>query len=183
MSIRRFIPLIAAVALAAAACGGQTGALDGDAALDPSVFDELPINPAAGACLAGDEHCADIPGSETPPLLVGDEPDLGADPGAGVSGFVLDGGVSISDVLTEDPQGPVAVSGFVIQNASGLYLCEALAESMPPQCGGAVIALSDLSTVDPDELKTAQAVTWSDQLVTVIGEVRGDTLVVTPLSS
>lgn len=184
MTRTRILTLTMALALAVAACGGASddGAI-ADETPTVATGDELPTNPAAGACLAGDPNCLDVPGNDAPPLLEGDEPDLSADPNSGSSGFIVDGGVTISDALEGGLEGVIAVKGFVVADDSGARLCELLAESLPPQCGGATIELSNLSTVDPDELRTDQGVTWSEQSVTLLGELVDGTLVVDALSS
>ena len=100
-----------------------------------------------------------------------------------MSGFVVGGGLAVSEALTTDATGVLAVKGFVVADADGIRLCEALAESMPPQCGGASIDLANLDAIDPDELRTEQGVTWSDSTVTVLGEIVDGMLVPTALSA
>jgi hypothetical protein len=169
--MRKMLTAVALIALLAAACG------DDDTA---GGSEQLPPDPAA-TCPEGTPDCNDTPGLAEPPILPG-EPDEGVDPGAG-SPMVVDGGLTVSEALAGDVAGPIAVSGFVVEDAGGLRLCEVLLESYPPQCGGASIPLADTSTVDPDELQTAQGVTWTDYPVTVLGEVVDGVLVPTPLSA
>ncbi|HSG79226.1 MAG TPA: hypothetical protein VLD62_06590 [Acidimicrobiia bacterium] len=181
----RFLALVAALALVAVACGTESTS---DAAGAPTVTDAptetLPPNPAAGACLAGAPDCQDIPGAglDEPPILE-DEPDLSVDPSEGVSGFVVGGGLTVAEALTTDATGVLAVKGFVVADGDGIRLCELLAESMPPQCGGASIEMANLDAIDPDELKTDQGVTWSDFTVTVLGEIVDGVLTPTPFSA
>ena len=172
--MKRLLMIGVLVALFAAACG--------DDASDTSAPDEaqLPPNPA-GACLEGDPDCQDLgPLPTEPPLLPG-EPDGGVAPGVGTP-MVVDGGLTISEALETDATGPLAVKGFLVEDSNGLRLCEALAESFPPQCGGASIELADKSPIDPDELKTEQGVTWTDYEVTVIGDIVDGVLVPTPFA-
>ncbi len=164
----RLIVLLAVLALVAAACGGSA-----------DTTSELPVNPAAGACLAGDPDCNDIPGTGAPALEPGDS--LPGDPAIGAP--IIGGGLSVADLIAADPDGPLAVVGFLVHDADGTRLCDGLAESLPPQCAGAFVELSDTSTIDPDELRTEQGVTWSDFPVTVLGELAGGVLTVTPLSN
>lgn len=170
----RIAALLAALALVAAACGGTTQD-------DGSATGDLPQNPAA-TCLAGDPDCNDIPGNDAPTLEPGD-PDAPVTPGGNMGMPIDGGGLSVADALSSDVDGPIAVFGFVVQGADGARLCDALAESFPPQCGGAAIDLSDISTIDVDQLKSEQGVTWTDAAVTVIGEIVGGVFTVTPLSS
>lgn len=168
--MKKLLVLFAAFALVLAACGG-----------DDETNSELPINdgsnvggPAAGACLEGEPDCNDTPGG-VPQDLPG--------PGAGDgSGMVVDGGLTIGDALAANPTGTIALQGFVVAVGEELRLCEALAESFPPQCGGASLLLDSLDTIDPDELKTEGNVTWTDFSQTVLGELNGDLLVTTGLS-
>jgi hypothetical protein len=168
-SLTRTVALLAALALVAAACGGAS---------EPA--SELPTDPAAGACLAGDPDCNDIPGNDTPALEPGDQ--LPTDGGV-IGAPIIGGGLTVADVLTTDVDGPLAVVGFLVQDGDGARLCDGLAESLPPQCAGASIELSDTSTIDPDELRTEQGVTWTDTPVSLIGEVVSGVFTVTPLSN
>ena len=178
---RRLMIAAVLVALLAAACGSDTTADNTTGATDAPSAQTLPPNPAAGACLAGAPDCQDIPGSEPEPLLVEGESDGGISPG--LSGMVVGGGLSVSEAISTDAEGVLAVQGFVVSDASGIRLCEALAESMPPQCGGASLTLSSLDSVDPDSLQESQGVSWTDAAVTILGEVVDGTLVATPLSA
>ncbi len=57
-------------------------------------------------------------------------------------------------------------------------LCEALAESFPPQCGGASVPVSGHVGTSSIPLVSEQGVTWTDQPVTFLGEIIDGTLVV-----
>jgi hypothetical protein len=171
--MRKMLTAVVLVALFAAACG------DGGTTADAPGSEPLPPDPAA-TCPEGTPDCNDTPGLSEPPILPG-EPDEGVDPGA--TPMPVDGGLTVSEALGTDAGGPIAVSGFVVEDAAGLRLCEALAESYPPQCGGAALPLADTSTIDPDELQSAQGVTWTDYPVTVLGEIVDGVLVPTPLSA
>lgn len=116
---------------------------DSGAAADP--------DPAAGACLVGDPDCDDVPGTTGPPI---DPPALGAVPVADARGI----------------EGPFAITGYYVDDGSGARLCEALAESFPPQCGGASISL-DPGGVPIANLETAQGVSWSNEPIVVEGEI------------
>ena len=162
-----------ALVVLAAACGDA--AEEGEPA-------EVP--PAAGACLAGDPDCQDLgplpTGDDEPPLLPG-EPGDGADPGVVTP---LDGGgLSVADVVSTDIDGGFAITGFYFEDDRGLRLCDLLAESFPPQCGGAEIPFEDRAgVVDPDDLASSQGVTWSDLPIVVVGEVVDGVFVTTPIA-
>lgn len=160
--MKKALLLLAALALLLAACGG------GD-----DTTAELPINDAdepgtiAATCLEGEPNCDDTPGGEPQDLPSGDS-DGPAVPM-----------LTITDAA--DATGQVTVTGFLVDVAGESRLCEALAESFPPQCGGASVTLTSLDQIDPDELKTEGDVTWTDYQVTVFGEMVDGTLVVTPV--
>lgn len=195
---RRFAALGIALALVALACGGGTADENADGPAPPAtVTDDTPtggstpladdaaisgLSPlASGTCPVGTPDCQDTPlGGDEPPFVDG-EPDLGVDPGDS-SGMVVGEGLTVEEALATDAEGVIAVQGFIVSDASGIRLCGVLAESMPPQCGGASVQVSDLATVDPDDLTSAQGVTWSDQPVTILGEIIEGTLIPTPFS-
>lgn len=178
------VALLAALALVAAACGDddadvgvggddtsdQTSEPDDEAALP--IADDESLPPAAGACLEGTVDCNDTPGDlEGPQLEPGDE---GVQP---TTGMLVDGGLSPEDALSMGPEdGVIAVSGFLVQNDGGSYLCGALAESYPPQCGGGALELANfdaeiLGDVTDAPVSQAQGVTWTDAPISLLGTV------------
>ena len=66
-----------------------------------------------------------------------------------------------------------------VSNGEQAMLCELLAESYPPQCGGAAVPF-DTAGLDIGLLQSAQGTVWSDHLVTVIGELDDGTFVAIP---
>ena len=106
---------------AAPACGTADDSDQDDP--DPTAGQES--DPAAGACLAGDPDCADIPTGE----------------GGVTSG--PDGAVSLFDLGDTAIDGPFVISAFVVVDDGGPRLCGALLESFPPQCGEPVLLLDD----------------------------------------
>lgn len=163
--MKRLLLLMATFALVVAACGG-----------DPETTEELPLDggsggdqPIASACLEGEPDCSDTPGGEPtdlpPPGDTGDEPPPAA----------------IRPGEAADLAGPVAVAGFLIAAGDEIKICEALAESFPPQCGGAFVPVTSLDLVDPDDIQSSGDVRWTDYTVTIFGEMVDGTLVVTPV--
>ena len=188
---RRLLVLVAVVAIVAAACGD-----DDDPAASPSPTTavsaedpaSLPPNPnedpapsIAGACLAGEPDCQDNPALGDPQDL----PDLPEDPGTGEtvepSGMLVGGGLTVSEALATDATGIIAVQGFLFVVGGEARLCELLAESFPPQCGGADIPVTNYEEVLGTPIQEAQGVTWTDEVVTFLGEIVDGTLVVDPL--
>ena len=160
--MKKLMLLFAAFALVLAACGGAD-----ETTADLPVNDNADVGgPAAGACLVGEEDCNDTPGGEPqvlpPPASQGDL------------------AVTLTVAEAANTSGQVIVNGFLVDVAGESRLCEVLAESFPPQCGGASITMTSLEQVDPDDLKTEGDVTWTDFPVTVLGEMVDGTLVVAP---
>lgn len=165
--IMKKLMLILVLAMVAAACS------DGDVAVntDPDV---------AASCIEGELDCEDEF------VVAGDEPtaDDSAtdDPISPVSGMVAGDGLSVSEALTTDASGVLAVSGFLFIDDEGTRLCEVLAESFPPQCGEASIPLDGFDA-SLEETQSEQGVTWTDNHVIVFGEVVDGVLTVNPLVS
>ena len=160
--MKKLMLLFAAFGLVLAACGGgdeTTAELPRDDNADAGA-------PAAGACLVGEEDCNDTPGGE-PQVL----------PPPASEGEPI---VTLTVAEAANASGQVLVSGFLVDVAGESRLCEVLAESFPPQCGGASITMTSLDQVDPDDLKTEGDVTWTDFPTTVLGEMVDGTLVVAP---
>jgi len=89
------------------------------------------------------------------------------------SGFIIGSGLTITDALAYDGTEPIAVGGFVVTTTDGTRLCEALAESFPPQCGG-----PSLTVLNPDALTSFVLIEegetqWSPDLIVVLGHVSG----------
>ena len=76
-------------------------------------------------------------------------------------------GMSVADSLAHGPTDDLlSVSGALFVDQDGtVRLCDAIAESFPPQCGGASIEVRglDLSTVA--DLQEADGVRWADSVV------------------
>lgn len=79
-------------------------------------------------------------------------------------------GISVTDALAQVGGQPVLVNGALFIDAEGdVLLCEAIAESFPPQCGGARLGVEGL---DPrgQQLEEANGVRWSES-VQLLGRV------------
>lgn len=86
--------------------------------------------------------------------------------------------IEISEVLAGSA-GEVSVIGYVVIDGAGARLCEVLAESFPPQCGGASITIAnpDLLTV---ALEQEQATQWTNERVRLDGTYDGSQLTLVP---
>ena len=90
----------------------------------------------------------------------GDEDDLVSGPVSGVGP-----GISIGEALTSNLTGPLLINGLLHVQNDQPRLCEWLAESLPPQCGGSFLEVEGLDLMTIDGLRSEGSVTWSDQPV------------------
>ena len=66
----------------------------------------------------------------------GSSPDETPDGGVPASGAAIPGGgLTIADAMVTAAQGPLLVTGYLIERDGELRLCSAILESYPPQCG------------------------------------------------
>jgi hypothetical protein len=131
----RFFAVATLVMLAVAACSTSGGP---DAPVDDD--GSPPATAAAPAAV----------------LVVSNENRGGGDPGLSVS-------QALGHRATDDL---VFVSGALFANADGtMLLCEAIAESFPPQCGGARLEVRGLDLRTVENLQAAGAVRWAEQVV------------------
>jgi len=163
--------LLATLMVLASACGGG----EEEAASLP-VNDGADVPAVGGPCLEDEPECDDTPTDLEPQDLPSGGSAVAND------GLVVGGGLTVTEALETDAEGVVAVQGFLVINGEQAQLCEALAESFPPQCGGASVLLDSIDQFDPDELVTEGDVAWTDLPVTIVGEVHSGTLVATPIS-
>jgi hypothetical protein len=172
--------------LVAAACGGASA---GDESAPLPVNNNPDATPVVtGMCAQGEPDCVDtiVVGGNEPQDLPNDDtgPDVGSVTGSVISGGMpVDGGLSVPEALTTEATGVIAVQGFLFDDGTGARLCEALAESYPPQCGAASIPVTGYEDAITIPLSNAQGVNWSDQPVTLFGEVLDGTLVVSSNTS
>jgi hypothetical protein len=118
---------------------------------------------ACGADASVDDRGTPIPSTgvdDGPRLLIADG---GGEPGTGIS---------VEEALGHGPTDDlVAVTGSLFVDADGtVRLCDAIAESFPPQCGGARIVVDGLDLQAVEGLQTEGDVTWAEA-VTLFGSV------------
>ena len=158
LGLRRLVVVLAALAVIAAACGAGDDQ-PGGAPLAPDV--------------AADEP-ADLPSISDGRDLAPNEP---VTPGVTWS---TEFSMSVSDVISGDVTGAAAVKGFLVIDAGGARLCEVLAESYPPQCGGEALPITNYEEFLVAPVQEAQGVTWTDDVVSFLGLIVNGTLVVDP---
>jgi|GEM_PF-1851283 len=137
------------------------------------------------ACAEDQTDCQDT-------LTTGDLPTGGNDPLApstesdsrSVSdGMVVDDGLSIADAIAYEGSESVAVHGYLVRTSETAQLCEVLAESFPPQCGGASLALMNADDIVDLPLIEEGDVQWSPDRVILIGTVAGNELTIDTTAS
>ena len=87
-------------------------------------------------------------------------------------------GISIDEVFITDLKGPLLINGLLHIENGQVRLCESLAESFPPQCGGKFLVVKGLDLLKMDGLTREGLVTWSEQSVQILGTVEGGKLTV-----
>ncbi len=89
--------------------------------------------------------------------------------------------LTVGELLDAEDQGRsghnVVVVAMLVDDGTGMRMCEALAESFPPQCGGRSIEVMNPDVVDVD-FTEEQGVRWTDGPVSLFGWVEGDTFFV-----
>ena len=92
------------------------------------------------------------------------------------------GAVTVSQALGSKSDDILLVAGSLVVEGDEARLCEALAESYPPQCGGASIAVDGLPAEEREKLMKIDdgRVEWSEGEVRLLGRVREGVLVVEP---
>ena len=142
----RAVPFVIALAMLLAACASDGGA-------DPSAG-------PSGAASAGTSAGGGGAGPGEPVLVIAD-------------GEPSEPGLSVADALgrqmTDDL---VTVTGALFGSADGtVYLCDAIAESFPPQCGGERILVEGLGDLrDIPGIQFEGDVAWAEA-VTLFGSV------------
>lgn len=69
------------------------------------------------------------------------------------------------------------LTGFLLVESESIRLCEALAESFPPQCANDRISVIGLEIGDYS-LMSAGSVSWTEQPVTIAGRIEDGALLV-----
>lgn len=158
--------LIGAVAVSSCAVSEERSGLGADGV--PSVL---------VACAEDAPDCQDT-------LVTGDEDPLAPSTGAAgsaSSGMVIEA-LSITDALSYQGSEPIAVAGYVVRTQEASRLCDALAESYPPQCAGESIVITNPDTTDAYPLIEEGDVQWSPERVTVIATVTSEGITIDPTS-
>jgi hypothetical protein len=137
------------------------------------------------ACASDQPDCddilteGDVPTGGDDPLAPSSEPDAGTLSG----GMVVEGGISIAEAIAYEGTEPVAVHGYIVRTSESAKLCETLAESFPPQCGGASLTLVNADSTDDLPLLEEGDVQWSPDAVILVGTLSGTKLTIESATS
>ncbi|HZJ02905.1 MAG TPA: BsuPI-related putative proteinase inhibitor [Thermoleophilia bacterium] len=87
---------------------------------------------------------------------------------------------SVAEALDRDKPGRYSLMGFLISTADGIRLCDGLAESYPPQCGGPSVSVEGLEMDRVTGLSRApdSEVAWTDFPIALEGSLDGEVFTV-----
>ena len=164
----RFVrPLAIAAVLGMVAAGCAASSDDGATDAD--------LPPAAGdTCPEGTPDCNDTPDDPALPPFSGQD----GDDGAGPLGLIVDGGLTVDQALAYTGTEVIAVQGYVLTQDGTTRLCDALAESFPPQCGAAGVVITNPSALQDMVLLEQGTTQWSDVPVTILATISNEELMI-----
>lgn len=104
--------------------------------------------------------------------------DGGSTDSTGVVAVADDGDtLTVGELLDAEEQGEsgntVVVVAMLVDDGTGMRMCESLAESDPPQCGGRSVEVMNPGVIDVD-LNEDQGVRWADGPIQLFGWMEGD---------
>jgi hypothetical protein len=135
---------------------------------------------ALGGCGDDEDAVATAPATSAGDARLVAPPD-GTSPASGQ--MLAASGLSVEEALADSGGEPLVVRAFIVVAPDGAArLCDALAESSPPQCGGASMPVTGLPPEMVDGLETREGVRWSEGPVQLIGSVRDGSFVNDPLA-
>ena len=90
---------------------------------------------------------------------------------------------TVADTFEPEPSGievgePLIHTGFLYVDENGVQLVKQLAESFPPQPAGPGQIVEGLDLDSIEGLVTEQGITWSEQPVSILGNLVNNTIVV-----
>ncbi|HXV95563.1 MAG TPA: hypothetical protein VD695_03370 [Gaiellaceae bacterium] len=101
----------------------------------------------------------------------GDDDSAAGDDTSTASTVPVGPGISIEEALETDSDEPLLVNGNLLVVNGEPRLCSALAESFPPQCGGASLLITGLDLSEIDGLIVEGDVMWTDRPIQLAGVV------------
>ena len=82
-------------------------------------------------------------------------------------------GLPLAPAGGDDTDGPILVEGFLVVRDGEVRLCESLAESFPPQCGGIAVVVEGLDITSVEDLQSEGDVLWTENMVQIGGTSMG----------
>ncbi|MFN2471554.1 MAG: hypothetical protein ABR583_11325 [Gaiellaceae bacterium] len=102
-------------------------------------------------------------------------------PAPPAAGTPIGPGLTVAQALRSELDGPLLVRGALVADGKHTRLCDALAESYPPQCAGESVEVAGLDLAGFD-LERAGQVRWAEQ-VKLLGTVEEGVLTVDPTAT
>jgi hypothetical protein len=87
-------------------------------------------------------------------------------------------GISVAEARRSQLDRPLLVNGYLVAEDSRVRLCDELAESSPPRCGGASLEVRGLDIDSLSDVDSSGDVRWSAQPRLLLGEVESGVLTV-----
>lgn len=87
-------------------------------------------------------------------------------------------GLTVGEALDSTLDQFLLVNGYLLAKGDDVFLCSALAESYPPQCGGDRLRVVGLDLDSVTGLETHEGTAWSPGHVQVLGTVTGGVMTV-----
>jgi hypothetical protein len=134
----------------------------------------------AAVAVVGVVACSDDDDATATPTPTATADDSGA---AGTIPSAMGPGISVTEALASTLDGPLLVNGYLVITPEGARLCEVLAESFPPQCGGDSLTVDDPDPSALEQMTTEGDVSWTEDQIQLLGTVDGGTIHVQPLAS
>ena len=96
--------------------------------------------------------------------------------------MTIDGGLTIAEALATDATGIIAVRGHLFDDGTGFQLCESLIGLGERYgCDGDHIAVTNIDIEAVPDIVFFEGTTYTEDEITLFGELTDDTLVVDPL--
>jgi hypothetical protein len=111
---------------------------------------------ALGVAACGSEENSEPAPQTTPPI----------------AGIAAGPGISIDEAIAFDSDEPLLVNGNIWAEGDKVYLCDAVAESHPPQCAGVRLEVVGVKLAEVDGLQRASGIAWTErtQLLGVVAD-------------
>ncbi len=84
--------------------------------------------------------------------------------------------MNVLDAAAQPEGTRVTVTGVLIEDTGTLFIADALAESFPPQPGGATLEIEDLLIDEFDGVITEGPIQWRDEPATITATLQGGLL-------